>query len=190
MWDGYYCVLPSLLLSLAVILVLVATHGKTWTSCSSLYNEEKSHSGEHGQSWQVSIAEKAGQGLWLMAKVLWVNTKKTNTIFHHLYFVTWTRQINKRTHHPCSGHLWLQITVETPCWEDVWQGSCQQHSQGSGWRHRGALPWLSSCCRAADCAGTWLCSPCTAMAQARDYHWCGVIQQGNREGKCHPYAFC
>lgn len=29
MWDGYYCVLPSLLLSLAVILVLVATHGKT-----------------------------------------------------------------------------------------------------------------------------------------------------------------
>lgn len=101
----------------------------------------------------MSTAEKAGQRPWLITKVLWVNTRRANTMFYHLYFVTWTRQINKRTHHPCSGHLHRVASDHCwTCWEDTWQGSCQQHSQGQRAEALQGRAWLSSRCRDLPCS--------------------------------------
>ena len=189
MWDGYYCVLQSELPSLAVTLVLVARHRKTWKSCSSLQNKEKSHHGKHGQSWQVKTTEEAG-GEWLMVNVFWVKTKKTNLSFHCLYSITWTKCINKRICHRCwrraytaaSDHSWNSLLggylprLQRPAQPGTAEGGPAQRAARG--RTRAAAPPARPLRGSLAAGERWLCSPWAALA--RDSHAFGISEQGNR----------
>lgn len=129
--------------------------GNTWKNLNVLVLIIKWEEISLWGTWSKLTSEhcrKGWAGAVVNAKLLWVKTKKTSYFFHHLYFVTRTRQINKRTHHSCSEHL--HTVASDHGWNSL-LGGCLARlpSAASGRRRCRARPRLSSRCRAADRAG-------------------------------------
>lgn len=123
--------------------------GNTWKNLNVLVLIIKREEISLWGTWSKLTSEhcrKGWAGAVVNAKVLWVKTKKASYFFHHLYFVTWTRQINKRTHNSCSGHLYTVASDQ--CWNSL-LGGCLARlpSAASGRRHCRARPRLSWLCR-------------------------------------------